>query len=109
VATEQFDRVLKRAPAHAGALTGMGRIEFQKKHYADAASLFERAIAANSLLREAHYYLGLTDARLGRKEESEKELQIAGQIEHDEVEKHQNVLKVIDPDQVRVPAGAQNQ
>jgi tetratricopeptide (TPR) repeat protein len=109
LAAEQFDRVLKRAPDHAGALTGMGRVRFQKKEYSEAAALFERAIAADSKLREPHYYLGLTDARLGRKADSEKELQAASRIEHEEVEKHQYVLKVIDPEQVHVPESPQSQ
>ena len=102
-AQEKFERVLKRAPQHADALTGMGRAKFQEKKYSEAADLLQKAIAAQPRLREAHYYLGLVDARLGRKEESEKELQIASQIEHDEVEKHQTVLRVLDPDQVHVP------
>lgn len=98
-AADRFEQVLKRAPQHAGALTGMGRVKFQEKDYAAAAAFFVKAIASNPGLREAHYYLGLTDARLGRKEESEKELQIASRIEHEEVEKHQTILKIIDPDQ----------
>jgi tetratricopeptide (TPR) repeat protein len=98
-AAKQFEHVLDRAPQHAGVLTGMGRVRFQEKQYAEAAALFEKAIASNPGLREAHYYLGLADSRLGRKEDSEKELQIASRIEHEEVEKHQTVLKIIDPDQ----------
>jgi tetratricopeptide (TPR) repeat protein len=100
-AMEKFEQVVKRAPAHAGALTGLGRVRFQEKDYAGAAAYFEKAIASNPTLREAHYYLGLTDSRLGRKEESEKELQIASRLEHEEVEKHQTVLKIIDPDEER--------
>ncbi len=98
-AEKQFQRVLDRAPQHAAALTGMGRVKFQAKQYAEAAALFEKAIANNPDLREAHYYLGLTDSHLGRKDDSEKELQIASRIEHEEVEKHQTVLKIVDPDQ----------
>jgi tetratricopeptide (TPR) repeat protein len=98
-AVKQFEHVLDRTPRHAGALTGMGRVRFQEKYYAEAAALFEKAVASNPGLREAHYYLGLTDSHLGRKEDSEKELQIASRIEHEEVEKHQMVLKIIDPDQ----------
>jgi len=98
-AAKQFEHVLGRAPHHAAALTGMGRVRFQQKDYAGAVALFEKAIASNSGLREAHYYLGLADSRLGRNEESEKELQIATRLEHEEVEKHQTLLKIIDPDQ----------
>jgi len=99
-AAKQFNHVLDRAPQHAGALTGMGRVRFQEKQYEAAAVSFERAIASSPGLREAHYYLGLTDSRLGRKEDSEKELQIASRIEREEVEKHQAPLKIIDPDQL---------
>jgi len=100
-AAEKFTQVLKRAPQHAGALTGLGRVKFQEKDYAGAAALLETAIGSNPTLREAHYYLGLTDSRLGRKEESEKELQTASRLEHEEVEKHHNVLKIIDPEEAR--------
>jgi tetratricopeptide (TPR) repeat protein len=108
-ATGRFEQVLKRAPQHAGALTGMGRVKFQDKDFAGAAALFEKAIASNPELREAHYYLGLADSRLGRKEESQKELEVASRIEHEEVEKHQKVLKIIDPDQARAAETTPNQ
>ena len=108
-ASDEFERVLKRAPQHAGALTGMGRIKFQQKDYAHAAVLLQQAIAADSELREARYYLGLAYARLGRKEDSEKELAVASRIEHEEVLKHQTLLKVVDPDQVHVPPEPANQ
>jgi tetratricopeptide (TPR) repeat protein len=100
-AAKKFEQVVKRAPQHAGALTGLGRVKFQEKDYPGAAALFERAISSNPTLREAHYYLGLADSRLGRKEESEKELQTANRLEHEEVEKHQSVLKIIDPDEAQ--------
>jgi tetratricopeptide (TPR) repeat protein len=108
-AGEKFERILERSPQHAGALAGLGRMKFQEKQYAEAASLLEKAVASNPNSREAHYYLGLTDARLGNKEESDKELQIASRIEHDEVEKHQNMLKILDTDQIDLNAAKPNQ
>ncbi|MGA7218389.1 MAG: tetratricopeptide repeat protein [Candidatus Sulfotelmatobacter sp.] len=99
-AEAQFTRVLKRDPHHAGALAGMGRARFQQKDYAPAADFLQKAIAADASLREAHYYLGMTYARMNRKEDSEKEQEIATRLEHEEVEKHRNGLKIIDSDQV---------
>jgi len=55
-------------------------------------------------LREAHYYLGLDYARLGKKEESAKELETATRLEHEEVEHHQHALKVLDLEESAVPA-----
>ena len=40
----------------------------------------------------------MTYGRLGQKEDSEKELQIATQLEHAEVEKHQTGLRVLNPE-----------
>jgi tetratricopeptide (TPR) repeat protein len=108
-AEEEFGHVLTRAPQHAGALTGMGRVRFQDKKYSESATLLEKAVVSDSRLREAHYYLGLTDSRLGRKEESEKELAIANRIEHEEVEKHQNILKIVDADQAQLPESKPSQ
>jgi tetratricopeptide (TPR) repeat protein len=100
-----FNRVLQRDAKHAGALFGKGRVAFEKREYQDAANLFERAIASDASLRQAHYYLGLSYARLGRKDDSEKELQTASQLEHEEVEKHRVVLKILNLDE-SPPAGA---
>jgi Tfp pilus assembly protein PilF len=91
-------RVLKRDPHHAGALASMGRLRFQEKDYAQAADLLQKAIASDVSLREAHYYLAMSYARMNRKEDSEKEQEIATRLEHEEVERHQNQLKIIDSD-----------
>jgi len=93
-AAGRFSRVLARDPKHAGALTGMGRVKFQQKDYADASALLQLAVVSDSSIRQAHYYLGLAYARLGRKDEAEKELQIAGQLERGEVEKRQTGLRL---------------
>ncbi len=99
-AEKELTRVLQRDPRHAEALAVMGRLKFQQKDYAEAIDLLQKAVALNDSSREAHYYLGMTYARLDRKEDSANELATASRIEHEEVEKHQNLLKIIDPDQV---------
>jgi tetratricopeptide (TPR) repeat protein len=103
IAEQQFTRVLKRDAHHAGALTGMGRVRFLQKDYADALDLLGSAIAANPSLREGHYYLGMTYARLNRKDDSDKELAIASRLEHEELEQHQQMLHIIDTGEA--PAG----
>jgi tetratricopeptide (TPR) repeat protein len=95
-AANRFSKVLERDPNHAGALTGMGRVEFQRKEYEKAAELLRQSIASDPKLREAHYYLGMSYARLGKKDESGKELEIASRLEHEEVEKHRVVIKILD-------------
>jgi tetratricopeptide (TPR) repeat protein len=71
-------------------------VQLEQKKYPEAADLLQRAIAGNDQLREAHYFLGLTYARMGRKEESEQQLQIATRLEHEEAEKQRTVFKILD-------------
>jgi tetratricopeptide (TPR) repeat protein len=98
-ASKNFDRVLKQDPHHARALTGAGRVAFQAKDDNKAAEFLQKAVAADVSLREAHYYLGLTYARLGRAEDSARELQTASQLESEDVEKHRTVFKIIDTEE----------
>jgi tetratricopeptide (TPR) repeat protein len=103
-AAADFNRVLHRDPRHAEALAAMGRLEFQRKDFAKAIELFEQSIAVDPAIRQAHYYLGLAYARVGRKEDAAKELQVASKIEHDEVEQHRSVLKLLDSAREGEPA-----
>ncbi len=105
-AAKHFNEALKRNPKHAGALTGLGRIAFQRKQYQSACDLLQRAIASDPSLREAHYYLGMAYGRIGKKDESQKELQTASQLDREEVQKQQYVMKLLDPDEVAGPGGA---
>ncbi|MGD0737052.1 MAG: tetratricopeptide repeat protein [Terracidiphilus sp.] len=79
-AIAEFNKTLARDPKHGGALTGTGQAYFKQKQYAQAAEFLERAVAAAPDYETGHYYLGLTLARLGRKEESERELALATRL-----------------------------
>jgi protein O-GlcNAc transferase len=95
-AANNFRQVLTRDSKHAGALSALGRVAFEQKHYPDAIDLLQRAIASDDSLREAHYYLGMTFFRVGRKEEAGNQLQIATRLEHDEAQHRRTVLQIPD-------------
>jgi tetratricopeptide (TPR) repeat protein len=97
-AASNFRQVLTRDAKHPGALSGLGRVAFEQKHYSDAIDLLQRAIASDDSFREAHYYLGLTLVRLGRKEEADSQLQISTRLEHDEAQQRRTVLRIQDGD-----------
>jgi tetratricopeptide (TPR) repeat protein len=97
-AADNFRLVLTRESKNAGALSGLGRVAFEKKHYSDAIDLLKRATTIDDSLREAHYYLGLTFVRIGRKAEGEDQLQIASRLEHDEAQQRRTVLRMQDGD-----------
>ena len=102
-AKERFQQTLEHDPHHAGALTGMGRVFFQRKEYAAAANLLERSAAVEDKARETHYYLGLSYARLGRKAESEAQLEIAGQLDREDLDRQRVMLKLVDPAEAPPP------
>ncbi len=94
-AATNFRQVLARDPKHTGALSGLGRIAFEQKRYSDAIAMLQRAIAGDGSLREAHYYLGLTFARVGRKDEADSQLDTATRLEHDEAQ-HRRTVRIQD-------------
>lgn len=96
-AEQNFQHVLGRDPKHAGALAALGRVKLETTKYDEAADLLQRAMTSDDSLREAHYYLGLTYARIGRKEDSDRQMQIATQLEKQATEKQRMVFKIIDP------------
>jgi tetratricopeptide (TPR) repeat protein len=96
-AAQNFRRVIDREPTHAPAFAGLGKIAFEQKHYAQAISLLQQAIADDSSIREAHYYLGLTFARVGRKQESETQLGFAIKLEQEESQHRRTEFRISDP------------
>ena len=91
-AARNLRQVLARDPKHAGSLSALGRVAFQQKHYPEAVDLLEQAIAIDDSSREAHYYLGLTFARLGRNKEADDQMQITTRLEHEEAEHRRMVF-----------------
>ncbi|AXC12974.1 TPR repeat [Acidisarcina polymorpha] len=79
-AETNYQLCLKRDPQHGGALTGMGVIAFRRKQYQQAADFLDRAVHLAPQFQTAHYYDGLTLAKLGRKAEAEAELATASKM-----------------------------
>ena len=79
-AKSAFDATLKQNPSHASSLAGEGIVSYRQKEYPTAAMYLRKAIASDSDLQIAHYYYGLTLARLGKNTESQQELNLAGQM-----------------------------
>jgi tetratricopeptide (TPR) repeat protein len=79
-AIEENAKVLARDPRHGGALTGTGIAYFRLKKYAEAQQSLQQAVTAAPEYQLGHYYYGLVLARLGKKEESARELALAAKM-----------------------------
>ena len=77
-------QVLARDSHHGGALTDTGIAYFRLKQYDKAESFLQQAVIAKPQYQPGHYYLGLTLARLGRKQESDSELATATRLADEE-------------------------
>ena len=93
-AAQELHKALEHKPNDAGALTALGKVEFEQKHYPEAISLLQQAVSQDDSLQEAHYYLGLTLARMGRKEESSEQLEIAAKLEQERKERGRRILRL---------------
>ena len=91
-----FTKVLQRDANHQDALTGMGRVEFTRKHFEAARDFLKHALQTDPPSREAHYYLGLVYARLGQAKESTDELAIASKLERQELDQQRVLFKLAD-------------
>ncbi len=79
-ALDEFQKTLARDPKHGGALADAGEACYKEKHYDEALAYLQKSITVAPDYQPGHYYLGLTLARLGRKEDSEKELAAAAKL-----------------------------
>jgi len=79
-----FRKVLERDPTHGGALTGMGILAFRRKDYAQAEQYLAKAEKSAPEYQPAHYYRGLALTRLGQKQEADRELHLATQLDREQ-------------------------
>ena len=96
-AIAEFGKTLERDPKHGGALAGTGQAYFKRKQYAQAEGFLRRAVAAAPKYQAGHYYLGLTLARLGRAEESQRELAVATALADEEGKRERTPLGLYPP------------
>ena len=96
-AITQFAKTLERDPKHGGALEGTGEAYFKKKQYQQAEDYLNRAVAAAPDYSPCHYYLGLTLARMGRKQDSDSELATAAKLADAENENASTQYQLLAP------------
>ena len=96
-AIANFGKTLDRNPKHGGALAGTGIAYYREKQYDKAMQFLEAAIQTTPEYQPGHYYLGLTLARLGKTEESERELATATRLADQDNKKAANRLRITNP------------
>ena len=96
-ARAEFEKTLERDPKHGGALTGIGITYFKEKQFEKARETLRKGSDVAPDYQPAHYYLGLTLARLGLADESKKELEIATRLADEDRKRLANRLVLNTP------------
>jgi tetratricopeptide (TPR) repeat protein len=91
-------KALENKPTDAPALTALGKVEFEQKHYPEAISVLQQAVGQDDSLQEAHYYLGLTLARMGHKQKSSEQMEIAARLDQEQKERSRHLLRLNKPE-----------
>ena len=79
-AIREDGKVLARDPTHGGAAVGMGIALFRLKRFPEAEAQLKRATELAPEYQLGHYYYGLVLARVGKKENSTRELALAAKM-----------------------------
>jgi tetratricopeptide (TPR) repeat protein len=90
-----YEKFLKRAPRHAGALNLLGLAHFQNGQPEKAVPLLEQALALRPDLPGAHYNLGTMLQRLGRYQEALAHFEKALALNPQDAEAHNNLGSVL--------------
>jgi tetratricopeptide (TPR) repeat protein len=96
-AVTNFSKTLLGNPKHGGALAGTGIAYYRQKQYDKAAQFLKEATHTAPEYQPGHYYLGLTLARLGMVEESQRELTLATSLAEKDNKKDANRLRLVTP------------
>ena len=97
-AAQHLQKALEHKPNDGDALTALGKVEFEQRHYPNAISLLQQAVSQDDSIQEAQYYLGLALARVGRKQESNQQLETAARLEQEQKGRSRNLLRLRKPE-----------
>jgi tetratricopeptide (TPR) repeat protein len=98
-AIETFQRVIRRLPNHAAALSALGSAYREAGNYKEARAALERAVELDPNDLRANYQLGLVHAKLGDQEAAKRLFARADDLRAQQRNQESVVLKLTDPPQ----------
>ena len=97
-AIERLEELLRRHPDHASSCEALGGLMMNGRRYDEAERLLRRAVELNPKSVKANYQLGLLLARTGRREEADKQLEMAKSLREEDDATSRLQLRLLDPD-----------
>ena len=97
-AIEVLEGLAKRWPDYGLAYEALGTVLLHDRNYPQAQQMLEKAIQLNPNSVKGHYQLGMLLGRIGREDESNKQLEIARKLESEERAKSELQLHLLMPE-----------
>jgi len=97
-AIQRLEDLLRRYPDHALSCEALGSLLMSAHRYPEAESNLEKAVRLNPKSVKANYQLGLLLARMGKKEDSEKQLALSKSLREEDEANSRLQLRLLDPD-----------
>src|SRR5436190_2270930 len=97
-AIEMLERLTRSHPDHAASCEALGGLLMNAQRYAEAEVNLRNAVRLNAKSVKANYQLGLLLARMGRKDEADKQLELAKTLRKEDEETSRLQLRLLDPD-----------
>jgi tetratricopeptide (TPR) repeat protein len=98
-AIQKLEVLVKQYPDHAPSREVLGELLMSARQYPAAQSNLEQAVRLDPKSVKANYQLGLLLSRMGKKEESDKQLEIAKSLRTEDEASSRLQLRLLDPDQ----------
>lgn len=97
-AIDVLGKLLQRYPNHAPSCEALGGLLMSAQLYTEAESNLQKAIRLNPKSVKANYQLGLLLARMGRKEEADKQLELSKSLRQEDEASSRLQLRLLEPD-----------
>jgi Flp pilus assembly protein TadD len=98
-AIEMLERVRQQYPNHAPSAEALGSLLMSAQRYSEAESQLRAAVRLDPQSVKANYQLGLLLARMGRKEEADKQLALSKTLRQEDEATSRLQLRLLEPEQ----------
>jgi tetratricopeptide (TPR) repeat protein len=99
-AIQALETLVQRYPNHGASCEVLGSLLMSARRYPEAEEQLRKAIRLDTSSVKANYQLGLLLARMGRKEDADKQLALANTLRKEQQASSRLQLRLLDPDQV---------
>lgn len=94
-----LEKLLQRYPDHAASFEALGGLLMSAQRYPESESHLRTAVRLNPTSVKANYQLGLLLARMGKKEEADKQLELAKSLRTEDEATSRLQLRLLEPGQ----------